>query len=950
MNLNKDESGSSIRALTALCIGLLLAFSTHPAAAAIDREKAQVFYEDALARFKAESFTEAVIQLRNALQQDPDNLPARILLGRTLMREDQVTAAISELEKALSLGGDENLILIPLAQSYLEMLQPERVITGIVPEGHQPEVDAELLVLHAQAYLMLGNTKQAEESFLAAGVLLPADPRPLLGRANILLSKGKREKANKVLEQAVAVAPDDFDVWIFKALLHRDAHEYTAAVPAFERALELRPTSGRALTARAAMWMDLGRVAQAQEDLEKATELEVDTLETIYLRTLLLFRDGKQDEARAVLRESADKIRSITEDARAKLPHTSLMLGIVAYFNGNNSEAVEHFRVFLAKSPDHAGAKRYLAATYLALGEWDELIKVYRPSPLSEPPNEPMALSLLAEAYRAQGNFAAAERYYEAAMRLAPNSAGLGIRLAMSRLDAGKSAQALKDLTWLIENFPDLLEAKIQLVNVYVKTGRIDEAKSYIEGLADVHLDNAEVQSVAGAVNMMAGDLDLAREYTRKAAALGPDLILPQLNLARIARAGGYLGSAESQYRTILGAHPQHMEAALELCQLLLQQGDMGEALERVEALLENNPDSFKAALLRLEIQMRSGVEPERVRATALELTQTYPDEPELDLFVGQMHADLGELADAKRLFRHAGEKAEFDTAVLLETAKHQIALPDLSGALWSLTKAIQGSPGHAEAETLKATVLIDLGDYVQSDELLVALEEAHGEMAPILSARGHWHMAQGRYDDGIGFFENAYAQDPSSESVNTLFRAYQRAGRIDSGVELLQEWSRQFPEDFGSRHKLAQALIISERYGEARQVYEALRSDGVEDIVLLNNLATVYQRLGDGRALSTAELAYKRAPEVPSVLDTYGWILAQNGRPQEGLALLREAYARSSTGPEIRYHIGLALLGIGKKEEAVEELTAAIEGDVWFADIADARALLGTLQPASGE
>ena len=52
----------------------------------------------------------------------------------------------------------------------------------------------------------------------------------------------------------------------------------------------------------------------------------------------------------------------------------------------------------------------------------------------------------------------------------------------------------------------------------------------------------------------------------------------------------------------------------------------------------------------------------------------------------------------------------------------------------------------------------------------------------------------------------------------------------------------------------------------------------------------------------------------------------------------------RSSTGPEICYHIGLALLKLGKKKEAIEEFTAALESNARFADSAKVKALLDEL------
>ncbi len=929
--------------LCILAVSLLLVSASAPAA--VDQRKATVFYEDALSHFNRGGYPETVIQLRNALQQDPGNLPARILLGRTLLIEDQVDAAVTELEKALSMGGDENLILIPLAQSYLELLKPEQVLTGIVAEGHEPKVDGELLLIQAQAYLMLGNTKLAEEAYLSAGVLMPTDSRALIGRANIALAKGKRSTVDKLVNEATQLAPDDFDVWIYKALLHRDSKQFDQALPAFERALSLRPTSGRALTARAAMWIDVGRIAEAEQDLQQATDLDVGTLETIYLRTLLKFRQGKADEARQLLRESADKIRGISDNAREKLPHVALMLGIVAYFDENHSVAVERFNEFLARFPSHSGAKRYLASTYLALGEWDAVIKLYRPRPTAEPPNDPTSLSMMAEAYRAKGDFKAAQRYYEAAIRLAPSAVGLAVRLALSRLDAGKAEQAVKDLNWLVETFPDLLEAKIQLAQVYTRIGRIDDAKLQIAPLLESQRDNAHFLTVAGAVYMAADELDLARKYTQRAADIDPELILPQLNLARIAQKQELLASAESYFRAILQTHPNHARAAIELSRLQLQQGEFEDALELATLVVENEPDSFEAAVLQLEIQMRAGAEIESIRSTAYTLMQKFPKQPEVDLIVGQMHLQLGEWADAKKAFRHAGEKAKFETEMLLQVAKFQTRLLDLSGALWSLTKALQGSPNHLESGTLKATVLTDLGDYVQAKELLAALVEVHGEQRSLVAAEGHLHMAEGRFDEGIAAFVKAHAMEATRDSVTTLYRAYRTAARTDEGLQLLKAWVRRHPDDIGSRHTLGQGLVSDGRYEEARVVYEDMRANGTEDIVVLNNLAVTYQRLGDKRALAVAKLAYERAPEASSVLDTYGWILTENGSPDEGLPLLREAFARSSTGPEIRFHTGLALMKLGKNADAAEELEAAIRSGDVFADLSRAEKLLAKLK-----
>ena len=682
---------------------LLAATLAAPVPAAVDRDGSQAYYEQAMEFFRAAQFPEATIQLKNAVQRDPKNLAARIMLGKVLLREGQPLAAIKELEMAQAMGGDENLILVPLAQAYIDVAEHEHVITGFVAEGHLPAVDGELYILQAEAYLQLGSRKPAEEAYLSAGVLMPIDPRPILGRARMQLAKNRPKRARRLLDEALALAPESYGVWIFKAIMHRDFGEYKDAIQAFERVLELRPTSVRALTARAAMWMDLGQIEKAKADITQAAGLNNDSLETIYLRTLILFREGKAEEARQVLRASADEIRQIKEGYREKFPNTKLMLGVVAYFERNYDEAIAHLRAYLATIPQHPGALRYLASAYLSLGETQEVIRLLNPNPQTKLPNDPITLSILGEAYRSSGQFDKAESFFAAALKLAPNAAGLGVRLAMSRLDAGQAAAATDNLEKLAARFPDFKEAQIQLARVYVKTGNVERAAQVAADMAVRFRDDGEVHNVVGATFLAAGQTARARNHMRLAAELEPDLILPKLNLARLARAEGHMASAQAQYRTVLEQFPHHAIAALELTDLLLREGNHEEALDHIRRVLETDPLLFQAHELRLKAMFAKREDPEEIRTSLYDLTKTFPDEARASLVAGKGYRQLGDLADAKVQFRRTVESARFETELLFKTANQQFGIGDNSGALWSLTKAEQASPKHKGVGVLKA-------------------------------------------------------------------------------------------------------------------------------------------------------------------------------------------------------------------------------------------------------
>ena len=74
---------------------------------------------------------------------------------------------------------------------------------------------------------------------------------------------------------------------------------------------------------------------------------------------------------------------------------------------------------------------------------------------------------------------------------------------------------------------------------------------------------------------------------------------------------------------------------------------------------------------------------------------------------------------------------------------------------------------------------------------------------------------------------------------------------------------------------------------------------------------------------------------------DTLGWILVGTGQPGEALGYLREASTREWNDPEIRYHLAACLAELGRSEEALREVRAALENTQDFAGQEAATALL---------
>ena len=118
-------------------------------------------------------------------------------------------------------------------------------------------------------------------------------------------------------------------------------------------------------------------------------------------------------------------------------------------------------------------------------------------------------------------------------------------------------------------------------------------------------------------------------------------------------------------------------------------------------------------------------------------------------------------------------------------------------------------------------------------------------------------------------------------------------------------------------------------------------------NVVALNNLAWIYQQLGDKRARATAQRAYVLLSNAQTA-DTLGWILVSEG-DKSGLVMLRQANAEGGAAdPRIRYHYAVALKQSGNKDEAVKLLTQVVASEVAFDEKAAAKTLLEELTKPS--
>ena len=131
---------------------------------------------------------------------------------------------------------------------------------------------------------------------------------------------------------------------------------------------------------------------------------------------------------------------------------------------------------------------------------------------------------------------------------------------------------------------------------------------------------------------------------------------------------------------------------------------------------------------------------------------------------------------------------------------------------------------------------------------------------------------------------------------------------------------------------------------GKSIATYERIASAEPANAVVLNNLAWGYYLADDPRAIETARKALDAMPDNGAIVDTLGWILVQRGSVEDGEKLLRQAVEMENGRPEIRYHHAVALVKLGRTDEARKTLNEILAGDDKFTSRNDAEELLAGL------
>lgn len=905
-------------------------------------ERSFDFYESALTLFDREDYRGAIIQLRNSLQQDPQNIPARVLFGKAYLRLGDGAGAEKQLLFARTSGADESLVVIPLGRAYLVQAKNKELLAEIRKGNRQPEIEAEVRFLRGQAYMNRHQLVRAEASFKEALELHENHPTAVLGMARLRQTQGRDNEAEAWVDRAIKISPEDADAYYVKGEILRTRTQYDKAIEYYDKAIAIADRHLPARTSRAASLLDTGKDKEALEDiLYVRAELPNDP-KTAYLHALILFREKKYREAEIAVRDAAASMDGRDPEFVINHPPSLLLRGSLSYALRRFDEAYPYLVRYIEMVPVHSGARKMLGAIQLRRNEPKDAAKTLKTA-IRLDPTDTDIMVLLGNAYMRTREYNKAVQLFEKAASLAESTIGIRTRLAMARLALGQRERGIEELSRIVDESKELNRAAIVLGMLHINSGKLKDAIAVADLLKEKFKDNPFPYNLAGSAYMNAKKNTLARREFEKAIELGP-LYTPALyNLAALDIREQKIEKARQSYLDILKKLPTESRAMLELSQLAEGRGDLETAIRWLSQIRKLDLNSVRPMLKLVDFYLRTGRQKDAL-ILANELEEKNPRNANILEAKARALIATGQSAKAIETYRHASTASSSHPRVLLRIGASQMRLRDFEGARASFKNAIALEPKYLPAHQQLIALEAKTVGVEKALEMARAIEQGYPKSPMGNLLVGDLLMQKKDYSKAIESYQAALKKGNSSAVAIRLYHAKSKAGQRTEAIRFLENWNEKNPGRVAILRVLALGYVHAGLIEKATLMHEAYLFRQPNDPAMLNNLATLYLKKNDRRALPTAKKAWDMRPEQPAVLDTYGWALVKYSDPSKGLRYLRLARTRASNQPEIGYHIAEALYRLGRDSEAKRELVKILNSGKTFSEAEDARRLLAKI------
>ena len=855
----------------------------------------------------------AVIQLKNALQKDPNSAEARFLLGKALVDEGNLAPGEVELRKALELKYPAEKVVPLLVGSLTMRGEAKKAVEEFAKvQVSGTEASAEYHTAMSIAQGAAGNI-EASKAALAAAFAAKHDHVPaLLVSARVKATSDKDVPgALAIVDGILAKDADAVEAWKLRGDIMLGKGEVDEAVAAYRKAVEKKPRFPSAHIALVNTLLRAGRPDDAKQALEQARKGIGNPPGLQYLQAQLAYQNKDYKAAKEVLEQYHKAVRPSAVSMQ--------LAGAVDFQLGAYTQAQDNLAKALTAESTLPLARRLLVSTYLKTGQPDKALDTLKPV-LDKIDKSPAMLALAGEVYVQLKDYKKAEQFFVKAAALDPKDPAKRTRLAMMHMSGGKADAAFEELADISASDSGPV-ADLAIVSAHLRRNETDKALAAVVALEKKRPDDPAVFNLRGEILGSKNDYDGARKAFEKAATLKPGYFPAAKNLALLDLRDKKPQEARRRFETVLAADPKNVPAHLAIAEMITASGGKAdEAQGWVTKAVSANPNDIVARLALVESHLRAK-DAKKAVAAAQEALTAIPDRPELYDALGRAQMLAGDFNQAKAAYGKLPALQPHSPVPYLKLAEVSVAAKDEGQAVRDLQKALEIKPDFLEAQRALIFLLVKDGKTRDALSLAKTVQKQRPTEPVGYAFEGDVHTSQKSWAEAAKAYRLGLEKGRVPELAIKASSTLEQAGNKVEAERVIATWLKDNPKDVVVRQYLAEMASSKGDWAGAAKQYRTMLDIAPNSPRVLNNLAWALGQLKDPKALEFAEKAVSLAPNSPLLMDTLAVLLAEKGDTGRALELLRKAVDLAPGQAEIRLNLARTLIKAGEKGEARKHL-----------------------------
>jgi putative PEP-CTERM system TPR-repeat lipoprotein len=867
----------------------------------------------ARAYVEKQDYGAAIIQLKTALQKNPQSGQARLMLGLALLDSGDSPAAAIELRKALELGASATQVQPPLARALLAQNQPQQVLQQFAAiKLDNAEASADLKTSVAAAYAAMRQRDKALETVLSALKDSPQNVTALLLHARLKAVAGDLPGAMALVDQVLGIDAKHLGALMLKGDLQRYAlRDRNAALATFALAAEAHPKTVAAHAAIVNMLLEQREIDKAKARFEILKKEQPSHPETRLFEAQFAFAEGNYARSR----ELTGQLLRVAPDDLVVLQ----LAGMTELRLNSLTQAEAHLSRVVKAQPRARLPRQELARIHNRKGQPEKALAVLRPV-LESPSVDSESLTLAGEALLQSNDLERAEAAFAKAAKVDPQASSARLAMALAQLERGNMEAGFRQLETLAaaDSGTRINQA---LIAARLRSNDIPAALRAIDDLQKKQPDSAVAHSLRAAALLQQKDTAGARANFEQALKIDPLFFPATAGIASIDLTEGNPEVAQKRFEDLLLADPRNPRALLALAELKARTGgSKDEITAAITRAVKANPQEPAPRLLLVN-HLLNGRDTKAALTAAQEAASALPDDVDVMNILGTAQLAAGEPQQALTTLGRAVAAKPSSVRSNMLLAEAHIATKDYRKATSTLRRVLELDPKHLPAQ--RALIAVAMSEKRGAEALAVAksIQQQRPQESVGYFAEAEIQAAQQHNDLAVAALKTAFDRRPETATAIGYHRMLLQANRPTDADRVAAAWRQSHPDDMAFLYYLGEVATVHNEFARAEQLFAAVVERQPNNAYALNNLAYALLSQGKPDSLNYATRANELLPDNPAVIDTLASALGLADRLPEAVQLQRKAVSLSKDAPLYRLHLAKLLLQAGDRDSARSEL-----------------------------